>query len=883
MSRLRSVRGGAAALVLLGGGVCAAAVGILSLKSSEWRVGPQEDGSYLVSSNQTVAPVGAIRQTDGARPKDLAVSPDGETVAVLTHNGVIFYRASDGTERGSKVPLTAGPLGVTWSPDGKSVYAAMSKGQIARIVPTDSVGDSWKLESEITINTVGADGEPDVAAGLAGRGARQQDPQTAGLAVSPDGRRLYAALGIRNAVAVLDLPSGRVSRVVPVGVAPYSLALSPDGKTLCVADRGGRAAKETEPSAPSAGTSVRVDPATDAAKSGSLSFIDTASFGVTTVEGGRQPAGMVFTPDGKTLYAASSDDDTVLAVDVTAHRITRVLPLRPREDGGFFGQIPTSVALTPNSKTLYVACGGANAVAVIDTKSAQVTGYIPTGWFPVAVAERNGTLFVASSKGWGSRAKRQTKGGGSAYGANSPIGLVQFVSSDARKNSADLTKQVAKSNRWDIAGVDARARKGVKPVPVPERVGEPSVFKHVVYIIKENHTYDSMFGDMPEGNGDKNLCLFGEEVTPNHHALAREFVLMDNTYTSGTNSADGHQWTSSGIANGYIEQNYAAHARSYPYDGGDPLAYSPKGFLWTAAVRAGKSVRVYGEFVNKPRIADRTTGKSGSWTELWQDYKNGMKRFEITSGTDNAALRPYLHPHYIGFPNTVSDQWRADQFLQDVEAWEKTGKMPDLSIMLLPNDHTMGTRPGTPTPRASVADNDLALGRIVERLTKSPFWKEMLILVIEDDSQLGLDHVDGHRTVALCISPYTRRGTVIHDTYNHTSFLRTMGRVLGFAPMTRFDRTATPLTACFQEQANLQTYTARPNKIPLDEMNPPATALKGEARRLAEASARLDWSDVDRADASVVSRAVWSAQRPGQPFPTAHYTPAEEEDEDEEE
>jgi YVTN family beta-propeller protein len=811
-------RGGAASLVLLSGAMCAAAVGIVRLTDTERRIGPQEDSSYLVSSNQTVTPAGAVRQTQGTRPKDLAVSPDGETVVVLTQSGVLFFRVGDGEPLGNRIALEAGPLGIAWAPDGKTVYAAMGKGKIARL----SVSDNSRLESEITVNTVGADGEPDVAAGLAGRGARQQDPQVAGLAVSPDGSRLYAALGIRNAVAVLDAASGRVVRVVPVGVAPYSIALSPDGKTLCVAERGGRAAKEGEPVAPSAGSSVRVDTATDAAKSGGISFVDTDSFAVTTIDAGRQPAGMTFTPDGKTLYAASGDDDTVLAVDVPAHRVTRVLPLHPGGDAGFFGQVPTSVAVTPDNKTLYVACGGANAVAVIDTKTARVTGYIPTGWFPIAVAERKGTLVVASSKGLGSRAKRNAKSGGVAYGVHGTVGLVQFVSASARKDLPSLSKQVTKNNRWDIAGADAKARPGVKPVPVPERVGEPSVFKHVVYIIKENHTYDSMLGDMPEGNGDKSLCLFGENVTPNHHALAREFVLLDNTYTSGTNSADGHQWTSSGIANGYIEQNYAAHSRSYPYDGGDPLAYSPRGFLWTAAVQAGKSVRVYGEFVNKPRVADRVTGKSGTWTELWQDYKNGMKRFEITSGTDNAALRPYLHPRYIGFPSTVPDQWRADQFIGDVDQWDKTGKMPDLSVLLLPNDHTMGTRPSSPTPRAAVADNDLALGRIVERLTKSPFWKETLILVIEDDSQLGLDHVDGHRTVALCISPYTRRGAVVHDTYNHTSFLRTMGRVLGFAPMTRFDRTATPA---------YRLLPARPEPARLHRATEHCPARRNESRR----------------------------------------------------
>lgn len=472
---------------------------------------------------------------------------------------------------------------------------------------------------------------------------------------------------------------------------------------------------------------------------------------------------------------------------------------------------------------------------------------------------------VASSKGYGSRTQRTSPS--PAYGVHGTMGLVQFTSA-----SISDPKVVAQNNRWGMS--ELSARRGVAPVPIPERVGEPSVFKHVVYIIKENQTYDYVFGDMKEGNGDPKLALFPEEVTPNHHALARQFVLLDNTYTSGTNSADGHQWSVSGVANGYMEQNYAAHARSYPYDGGDALSGSPTGFLWTAALAKKKSVRVYGEFVNKPVITDTETGKAvrPSWKTLWDDYKqNNGKRYAIKPGTDNAALRPLLHPTYIGFPSTVSDQWRADQYVADIDSFEKSGKMPHLSILLLPNDHTAGTRAGGPTPRATVADNDLALGRIVERISKSKFWKETLILVIEDDSQFGVDHVDGHRTVALCISPYTRRGSVNSTLFNHTSFIRTIGLALGFPAMNRFDRTATPLTSCFTSTPNLAPFSSVPNRIPIDELNVTKTALSGEARRLAEACEKLNWDDVDKADAETVARAIWSAQKPRVRFPSALY------------
>lgn len=860
----------------------ALSLGAMALGLSQERqeqIGETGAGAALVSSNQKVTPTGTLQTLKSSRPKDLALSPDGQTVAVLAQNQVAFYTAA-GAPLGAVTGIEAGPLGIVWAPDGSTVYATLAGGKVARIV-RESAG--WKKEKELTIESVKALGEPDVAAGTQGRGRQTGDPQLTGLALSSDGARLYIGMGIRNAVAVVRLSDTKTERIVTVDAAPYHLKLSPDGKTLAVSCRGGQVATKRESSADSAGTAIRVDKKTDAAKSGSVALIATETLTVRTLSAGQQPSGLAFTQDSKTLYAASSDDDTLQVIDVLAGKTTKAFVLAPEQDPGF-GQIPTAVALSPDEKTAYVACGGANAIAHVDTSSGKILGYTPTGWFPIALtsptpplphlkSREGGNLIIASSKGFGSRNPRTSPV--PAYGVHATLGLVQFTSA-----TIAAPEVIAQNNRWGRS--EQPARRGVKPVPVPERVGEPSVFKHVVYIIKENQTYDYIFGDLREGNGEPKLCVFPEEVTPNHHALARQFVLLDNTYTSGTNSADGHQWSVSGVANGYMEQNYAAHARSYPYDGGDPLAYSPKGFLWTAALAKKKSVRVYGEFVNKPTITDRTTGKAvrPGWKTLWDDYKAGSPRYEIKPGTDNAALRPLLHPTYIGFPSTVSDQWRADQYVADMDQFEKDGKMPELSILLLPDDHTAGTRAGGPTPRATVADNDRALGRIVERISKSKFWKETLILVIEDDSQFGVDHVDGHRTVALCISPYTRRGSVNSTLFNHTSFIRTIGLVLGFPAMNRFDRTATPLTSCFTSVADTTPFTALPNRIPLDELNPEKTALVGEARRLAEACAKLDWDDVDRADAETVARAIWSAQRPGIPFPSKLWQPPQDTDHD---
>lgn len=839
----------------------AAGAALVSAQNPRLLIGAQNDGSTLVSTNQAITPVGTLRRLEGARPKDLAVSPDGRTVAVLATTRVGFYTPQG--EPAGEVPLAAGALGIAWSPDGRHVYVSLGSGRVARLAQEDG---RWRTTGDYPV---------DLPNGGALSGGRQSgNPQANGLAVSPDGTRLYAALGIRNAVAVLSLTEMKVTGSVQVGIAPYSVLLSRDGGTLFVANRGGRRAEKGAPNtAPSAGTPVRVNPVTDAAAEGSVSVVDTRSLQATELQVGRQPAGMALSPDGRTLYAASSGDDTLSVIDLPERRVQLELSLRPKGDTGY-GQIPTSLALAPDGETLYAACGGGNAVAVVRLGSRpQVTGYLPAGWYPTAIGLAGEQLVVASAKGLGSRPERMDR----RFGVHQSVGTVQFVSAADRKELARHTRQVAQNNRW---GEEPSARTGRAPVPVPERVGEPSVFKHVVYIIKENHTYDLTLGDMPEGNGDKSLTLFGEEVTPNQHALARDFVLLDNTYTSGTNSADGHQWTGSAVGNGYIEQNYSAHSRSYPYDGGDPLAYSPEGFLWTAARKKGLDVRVYGEFVNRPRIAWAGTGpvKLPTWKALWDDYQAGTHQFRITAETDNAALRPFLHPRFIGFPSIVSDQWRADQYLADLKEFERTGQMPRLSILLLPNDHTAGTRPGMPTPRAAVADNDLATGRIVEALSRSRFWKETLILIIEDDSQLGVDHVDGHRTIAFCVSPYTRRGAVVSEAYNHTSFLRTMELVLGLPAMTRFDRSAISLAACFARQADLKPFRHRPARIALDELNPAAASLRGEARRLAAASDRLDWSDLDRADASVVARAVWESRRPGQPFPWHAYHPVEDED-----
>ncbi|MCH7905241.1 MAG: hypothetical protein IH944_11855 [Armatimonadetes bacterium] len=830
--------------------------------ASRTELGLQPDGSYLVPSGQTLTPVGKMVKTVFARPKDIAVSPDGQTVAVLATDGVHFYNL-DG-EESFKAGFGGAALGIAWAPDGSTVYASQNNGFVARLERTD---DGKWARTQINIDLEGKSG----------------NPQGNGLAISSDGSKLYVALGIRNALVEYDLEASTVSRVVETDVAPYHVLL--DGSSLYVACRGGiEASPDRIFAADAAGTRVRVDPLTDAAAMGTVLRIDLGSFAAERIASGRQPGAMAVANGG--LYIAMSDSDMVTFVG--PDRIEHA-SMRPPDDA-HFGQMPTGLAISDDGTKMYVALGGANAVAVCDiTDGIKIEGYFPTAWFPIDVALVGDQIIVPCAKGIGARTEITSVGSVTRHGIkfqedlyyiHNNVGTVHFVGLDQIRNIDRMTEMVASNNSW---AKELAPRKGIDPVPIPARVGEPSVFKHVVYVIKENLTYDSVLGDMREGKGRADLCMFPEMVSPNHHEISRNFVLLDNTYVSGTNSADGHMWTSSSIANAYMEHSYSAYARSYPYDGDDPLAYSPEGFLWNAAIKSGLSVRVFGEFVDQPSIKHKETGRSGTFKEIWADYKSGEGMYVIEAHTTLKALEPVLHPNYIGFPSNVSDQWRVDQFEADLAMWEAAGEMPSLIVMLIPNDHTQGFTPDYPTPWAAVADNDLALGRIVEMLSNSSFWPETLILGIQDDAQLGIDHVDGHRTFAFVASPYTKRGETISTMYNTTSFIRTIGLVLGMPAMTRFDRAAHPLLECFTSTPDFTPYTKRPNRVPLDQYTQrPEKQTDLLARELTLKSMQLDWSEVDEADADIVAQAAWHFAFPERDFPWEFFDPRPDLDDPEE-
>jgi len=525
-----------------------------------------------------------------------------------------------------------------------------------------------------------------------------------------------------------------------------------------------------------------------------------------------------------------------------------------REDT-LFGSSPNDLTISPDGKYLYVANGIENAVCVIRTGTpAKVLGYIPTGWYPgsVIINKSGETLYVANVKGVGSRNQRTDRGG---YNSHDHLGTVSLIPLPGKRELQRMTEMVHLNNSWAEALKRSYSSAGSREkVPVPVLPGQASVFKHVVYIIKENRTYDQVFGDLARGNGDTSLVQFGREVTPNHHLLAETFVLLDNFYCSGILSADGHQWTDEAYVTDYLEKSFGGFTRSYPYNGDDAIAYASSGFIWDNVLRHGLTFRDYGEFVSA--VIEPATA---TFTEIYQDFKEGTGKIRIRARANLEQLTPYLCPTFIGFPNKVPDVYRAAEFIKELKEFEENGGFPNFIIMLLPNDHTSGTRPKLPTPRAAVADNDLALGQIVEAISKSKFWKETCILVTEDDPQNGLDHVDGHRTVGLVISPYTKRGEVVSTYYSQINMVRTIEDILGIPPMNQLDLSAEAMADCFTDEPDLTPYKAAENNIPLDELNPPLISLSGDQLYWAKKSIEQDLHDVDRIDEDVFNRIIWHA------------------------
>jgi DNA-binding beta-propeller fold protein YncE len=810
-------------LLLSGVGLALAAAGMAS-----WavvRMGKQPDGSFLVSSGQRIE--GGSLAFDG-RPIDLAIHPSGAFYAVL-NKGSVFLGNAGGQLPETSVRLagtSAGFRGLAWSPDGRTLFASTAGGQIRTFLSEDG-----KLKAGASIEV-----KPEES---------KANPVPGGIAITRDGKRFFVAAAERGSVVEVDLGTNKRVKEYPVQNLPFEPRLSEDERTLIVSNWGGRPPQPGERSAKSLTVDIVVDER-GIPSNGTVSLIDLATGSTRHVEVGVHPTALVVS--GGKAYVANASSDSVSEIDLNAGKVTRTLPIR-WGDLRIFGAMPNALAI--RGGTLYVADGGDNALAEVDLASGRVLGFRPVGYFPTAVALTSDgkTAFVLNTKGNGSVARTSRGLPGNAHDFQGTVTAV-----DLTQDLARATAIVARNNRWE-------ANPGRPPGPVYN-----GAIKHVIYIIKENRTYDEVFGDLPQGEGDPKLCSLGEKVMPNHRKIAREFTLFDNGYVSGTNSADGHNWSTQSLANDYLEHFYVGYSRTYPDDGRDAMALSAGGAIWDAALKKGKSIRVFGEFCDAS--LNKVVPQPKDWFEVWEDRKAGGHKFKWTAETRVASLKPYIHPEYHYWPLLMSDQQRADIFLGEYEKLSRADKVPDLMILSLPCDHGEGLDPKYPTPRAMMADNDLALGRIVQAVSTSPQWRETCIFVIEDDAQSGPDHIDGHRTVFSAISPYSKRKAVDSTFYTTANMLRSIEMMLGLDPMTRFDAVAYPLTACFNDTPDLTPYQLTLNNVALDERNPFGRKLTTADRYWQEKSLALDWSHVDAPDPYWLNRINWySFHGNARPYP----------------
>ncbi|MFO0889952.1 MAG: alkaline phosphatase family protein [Isosphaeraceae bacterium] len=822
--RSSALRKAALAVVVLAGFV--AALAGMRVGRGVW-MGRQPDGSFLVSSGQRVE-AGSIPFT--GRPIDLALHPREDFFAVLNKNQVFLAKAG-GVLQDSIIPLgsNAGFRGLVWTPDGQRLLASTEQGHIQTF---RLAGELLQLGPKI---------------GIAPEG-QSANPVPGGMAITRDGKRLFVAAANRNAVVEVDLSQDRRIKEYPVENLPFEPRLSADESMLIVSNWGGRRPRPGDRTAKSQDLDVVVDER-GAPASGTVSLIDLKSGETRHVDVGIHPTAIAVA--GPRAYVANAMSDTVSELDLDAARVVRTIPLR-WGSLRVLGGMPNALAV--GGKTLYVADGGDNAVAEVDLDSGSVRGFRPAGYFPTAIAlSHDGRrAFVLNTKGNGSVAKTILGKPGNAHDFQGTVTVV-----DLGRDLGRETAIVARDNHWNASP------------------GHPTLkvynggIKHGLYIIKENRTYDEIFGDLPIGNGDPKLCSLGETVMPNHRKLAREFTLFDNGYVSGTNSADGHAWATQSMANDYLEHFYVGYSRTYPDEGSDAMARSTGGALWDAALKKGKTLRVYGEYCDDELA--RFEPQPKDWFEMWQDRMQKTGRFRTIATTRVPSLKPHINPEYLYWPLLQSDQHRADIFLAEYEAFSRRDAVPDLTILSLPCDHSEGTDPKYPTPRAMMADNDLALGRIVEAVSRSPQWKETCIFVIEDDAQAGPDHVDGHRTAFMVISPYTKRKHVDSTFYAQTSMIRSIELMLGLDPMNRFDSLAEPITTCFNEEPDLTPYRAVPANIALDERNPSGTAMNERDRFWLEKTLEQDWSHIDGPDPYWLNRIIWysihkgAVEYPGRP------------------
>jgi YVTN family beta-propeller protein len=773
--------------------------------------GPQGAGVTLLPNGWRIAPAGQHLDV-GDLPLAMALHPDGRHL-VITNNGWSepSLRVVDLTRRQvvQYLELDHAWLGLAWHPDGRRLFSSGAADNTVRELAWH--GERLKPLREIRL----APPQKTVHDTLENAGF------VGGLALSPDGRTLYAAMVYGKAVAAVDVESGRLIARAELPAEAYGVLVAPDARTVYVSVWG-------------ASRVVALAPLT-------LRLLRELAVG-------EHPNAIALSKDAARLFVACANTNAVAVVDLATGRTSERIgvALSPRAPAG---STPNALALSPDGATLLVANADNNNVAVVDVTrpgESRFAGFIPTGWYPTAVAfDASGEdVLILSGKGLAPAANPRGPqpvgpSEGTQYIGGLLGGALSFLPRPDAKALEAMTARVLELRAYDEGRAAAPAHRP-DGSPIPARPGQGSPIKHVFYVIRENRTYDQVLGDIPSGDGDPNLTLFGEQVTPNAHALVREFVLFDNFYVDAEVSADGHAFSTAAYATDAVEKlwptSYGGRGGLYLSEGGHEqrnaygnLSAPADGYLWDFAARAGISLRSYGEFASRE--------------------ETGSPVVAAVPG-----LRGKVHPAFAPFDLSIPDNDRIDVWLDEFRRFERDGGLPQVSIFHLGGDHTQGTVPGSRTPRAMVADNDLALGRLVEAISTSRFWKESAIFVVEDDAQNGPDHVDAHRSVLLVASPWSKRGALDSTLYTTSSVLRTMELVLGLSPMSQYDAAATPLFGAFAVRPDLTPFRARPARVSLTETNGPDAPG-------AEASLRMNLREVDRAPERELNEIVWKSVR----------------------
>ena len=790
-SRMTKVSVVAAALVITGAGVGSAS----TLQFGTQQVGQQTKKGEVISSDQYINPIGSRLVINWGKIMGATVSPDGTHLAATVADGGVAMVIVDlrsyqveqviGNSTSANLQISGNDVGQvapTYSPDGTSVWLPRANGYTKFAVNADGTLAS---PVDVSIPAVGS------TQALSGRAV-----------FSPDGSTVYAADNGQNKVVAINAASGAITQSWNTGVAPRDIAMV--GGKLYVSNEGGRQPLDGDTTMNSYGSQVVANPQTGSSANGTVSVIDTAnpSAAVGSINVGLHPTAVY--ASGNTVFVANTNSDTVSVIDSTKDKVVQTIGTQPWPEASI-GYEPTSISLTADGHLL-VTLGRANTVAVYHYSSAQqpvsYVGLLPTDYFPAFVATNGNQVVVANTRGID--ALRPTVAAGhNTHDTTSSLTRFTLPSDQVIRG---YTGKVFQYNGWTSNSVKYAAKNTTaKPVPVPTQIGLPSTIKHVFLIVDENRTYDQVFGDLPQGNGDPTLTQFGEAVTPNKHALATQFGLYDNFYDVGTNSAEGHNWLMQADDPEYTESSAGEYTRSYDTEN-DVLGHQESGFIWSGAEAAGKSVRDFGEF-------DSLESKPAAGT--WQNYYcetsavagGAASQYPITEGSAIPSLNAVTLPGFPQFDNAVPDTWKAAIWKQD---FEKNGPA-NLNMFWLSNDHTGGSA----SPTAAVADNDLAVGQIVDTISHSQYWKDSAIFVVEDDSQAGLDHVDGHRAPVEVISPYAIHGTVNNQYYSQIMMVRTIEQILGIHPMNQLDSAATPMYGAFTSKPNYTPYTAVANQTSL--------------------------------------------------------------------